>query len=295
VKIVSIGEVLWDVIGSAEHLGGAPFNFAVHARKLGHEVLFVSAVGTDERGDRILERMAGLGLSTRFITRVKDYPTGTVTVTLDAMGQPSYVIHRPAAYDFPSPSHGDLEAIFSPQPDWIYFGTLQQMSREAKQLIMTLLEAGHNVRRFYDINLRANSYEPSLVHELMSHATVLKLNDQEVSQIQEMLGRPRGSLEEFCRSSAHEFGCESVCVTRAAKGCALLINGNYLEAAGYPAKIADAVGAGDAFAAALLHGMGCGWPPTQIADFANRVGALVASRPGAIPDWTIQEAMALAK
>ncbi len=294
-KIVSIGEVLWDVIGSAEHLGGAPFNFAAHARKLGHEVLFVSAVGTDARGQRILERMAGLGLSTRFVTRVKDYPTGTVTVTLDGMGQPSYVIHRPAAYDFPQLSQTDLEAIFSPKPDWIYFGTLQQMSGESSQLTMRLLEAGRNVRRFYDINLRERSYEASIVRELMSHATVLKLNEQEVSQIQEMFGRTRGSLEDFCRSYAGEFGCESVCITRGAEGCALLMNGEYLEAAGYPVKIADAVGAGDAFAAALLHGMSSGWPPAQIADFANRVGALVASRPGAIPDWTIQEATALAK
>ena len=296
VKIVSIGEVLWDVIGPVEHLGGAPFNFAAHARKLGHEVLFVSAVGTDTRGDRILEQMAKMGLSTRYVARVKDYPTGSVTVSLDAMGQPSYVIHRPAAYDFPRLSPADLEAISSPAPDWIYFGTLQQMSEVARQLTMKLIEAGRDARRFYDVNLRVHSYQPSLVRELMPHATVLKLNEPEVLQIQEMFGEKKsGSLEEFCRNYGREFGCESVCVTRGAKGCALLMKGDYLEAAGYPVQVADAVGAGDAFAAALIHGMSCGWPAARIADFANRVGALVASGPGAIPDWTIQEAMDLAR
>ncbi len=293
-KIVSIGEVLWDVIGSVEHLGGAPFNFAAHARELGHEVLFVSAVGTDARGDRILQRMAGLGLSTRFVARVEDHATGEVTVTLDAMGQPSYLIHRPAAYDFPSLSPQELAAIFSPKPNWIYFGTLQQMSGVARQLTMKLMEAGRGARRFYDVNLRVNSYQPSLVRELMSHATVLKLNETEVLQIQEMFGEKKsGSLEEFCRNYAREFGCESVCITRGAKGCALLTGGEYLEALGYPVQVADAVGAGDAFAAALVHGIGCGWPTARIADFANRVGALVASRPGAIPDWTVSEALAL--
>lgn len=293
-KVVSIGEVLWDVIGSVEHLGGAPFNFAAHARKLGYEVLFISAVGTDARGDRILERMDGLGLSTRFVARVKNYPTGTVTVTLNTTGQPSYEIHRPAAYDSPALSPEDLDAIFSPAPDWIYFGTLQQMSAVAKQLTMKLIEDGRGVRRFYDINLRVHSYESSLVRELMSRATVLKLNEQEVLQIQEMFGQAAsGSLEQFCRSYASEFGCESVCVTRGEAGCALLMNGEYLQSAGYPVQVADAVGAGDAFAAALVHGIGCGWPPARIADFSNRIGALVASRSGAIPDWTIQEALAL--
>jgi fructokinase len=295
-KIVSIGEVLWDVIGSDEHLGGAPFNFAAHAGKLGHEVLFVSAVGADARGDRILERMKGLGLSTRFISRVKDYPTGSVTVTLDAAGQPSYVIHRPAAYDFPRLSPGDFETISSPMPDWIYFGTLQQMSGVAKQLTMKLIEDGRGVRLFYDINLRVHSYEAALVRELMSHATVLKLNEPEVLEIRKMFGQATsGSLEEFCRGYAGELGFESICVTRGAEGCALLMNGEYLEAAGFPVKIADAVGAGDAFAAALLHGIGCGWPAARIADFANRIGALVANRQGAIPNWTIEEALRLGR
>jgi fructokinase len=67
VRIVSIGEVLWDVIGDKEYLGGAALNFAAHAARLGHTVFFVSAVGKDERGRRVLERMAELGLSTRYV------------------------------------------------------------------------------------------------------------------------------------------------------------------------------------------------------------------------------------
>ena len=46
-RIVSIGEVLWDVFDNSEKLGGAPFNFAVHASRLGHKIAFVSAVGDD--------------------------------------------------------------------------------------------------------------------------------------------------------------------------------------------------------------------------------------------------------
>src|SRR5437773_8626179 len=39
---------------------------------------------------------------------------------------------------------------------------------------------------------------------------------------------------------------------------------------GYRIQVADTVGAGDAFAAAFLHGIGAGWPLKEIGDFANR-------------------------
>jgi len=132
------------------------------------------------------------------------------------------------------------------------------------------------------------------VRELMSQATAVKLNEDEASEMAGMFRRPPySSLEEFCRSYAREFGWEAVCVTRGARGCALLIGDEYVEANGYAVEVADTVGAGDAFAAALVHGMGCKWPLRQIADFANRVGALVASRRGAIPDWTVAEGWGL--
>jgi len=54
-------------------------------------------------------------------------------------------------------------------------------------------------------------------------------------------------------------------------------------------KTADTVGAGDAFAAAFLHGLSSGWDAARTGDYANRLGALVASRAGAIPQWSPDE------
>jgi fructokinase len=293
VNVVSIGEVLWDVVGQQEHLGGATFNFSAHLSKLGHSVSFISAVGADQRGRKILENMQQLGLSTRYVRVDSQHATGSVTVTLDAAGQPSFVLHRPAAYDFPQLTESQSETLISQPTEWIYFGTLHQMSPDAKALTATLLERIPDARRFYDVNLRMDSYTSSLVRELMARATVVKLNDTEVMQICQMFGRPCDSLEEFCRSYAKTFGWEAVCVTRGANGCVLFIGDQYCEANGYRIDVADAVGAGDAFAAAFVHGLGNGWPAPQIVDFANRVGALVASRTGAIPTWTVEEAKAL--
>ncbi len=294
-KIISIGEVLWDVIGDVEHPGGAPFNFAAHARQLGHEIFFISAVGRDLRGQRILNRMEEIGIASRYVHSSEGHPTGVVTVSVDSYGQPDYVIRRPAAYDFPQLTQGEMEDLLSPAPDWIYYGTLQQMSRVAHDLTLSLLGSAGNAHRFYDVNLRRGCYTPKLVCELMEQATVLKLNQQEVAEVANMFGDSCGSLESFCRSYAERFQWEAVCVTRGDCGCAILMDDRYIESPGCSVRVVDTVGAGDAFSAAFVHGFSANWEPAQIADFANRVGALVASRPGAIPNWTIKEALQLSR
>jgi fructokinase len=294
-KIISMGEVLWDVIGNAEHPGGAPFNFAAHAKRLGHEVLLVSAVGIDERGRRILNRMEEIGLSTRYVHSAKDHPTGVVTVTVDSSGQPDYVIHRPAAYDFPQLTHSEAETLLFPSPDWIYYGTLQQMSSAAHDLTMSLLRSGRDSRRFYDLNFRRGCYTPELVRELMTQATVLKLNQQEVGELSRMFGDSYPSLEHFCRSYVEQFQWEAICVTRGDQGCAVLMGDRYVESPAYSVHVVDTIGAGDAFSAAFVHGFSANWEAAQIADFANRVGGVVASSPGAIPSWTIADALRLSQ
>ncbi|MGH9445283.1 MAG: PfkB family carbohydrate kinase [Terriglobia bacterium] len=292
-KIISIGEVLWDVVGAEEHLGGAPFNFAAHAKRLGHTVHFVSAVGTDPRGHRVLERMAEMGLSTRYVRRISGQPTGIVSVRLDSARQPTFTIHHPAAYDFTELSDAQAAELLSERPDWIYFGTLFQMSAQGRAVVKKLIEPGSGARVFYDVNLRAGCFEARLVEDLMSVAGVVKLNDLEAARMDEMFGRPHGGLEDFCRYYTGRFGGEGVCITRGAGGCVALLEGKFLEAPGYHVEVVDAIGAGDAFAAAFIHGMNEGWPAVEIADFANRVGALVASRPGAIPRWTLEEVKSL--
>jgi fructokinase len=57
----------------------------------------------------------------------------------------------------------------------------------------------------------------------------------------------------------------------------------------YPVRVVDTVGAGDAFAAAFVHGLGNKWRPWQIGDYANRLAALVASRSGAVPLGLVEE------
>ena len=294
-RIVSIGEILWDVFAGSEHLGGAPFNFAAHASRLGNEVIFLSAVGTDHHGSLALARVAELGLPSRFVRRVPDQPTGFVSVELCADNQPRYVIHRPAAYDFLRVDAADYDEISKWRPDWVYYGTLHQMHPLGRRSTDQLLAKCPAAKRFYDVNLRVDSYTADLVLALLETADVVKLNESEVGVIAQIVGNAPISLERFCRQYVPKFGWEAVCVTRGAEGCVLLVGGQYVEAAGYAVKVRDPVGAGDAFAAGFLHGLASGWPINEIADFANRLGALVASREGAVPWLEPKELRSLAR
>ena len=259
-NLLSIGEILWDLIGDDRHLGGAPFNLAVQAQRLGHNVAFISAVGDDELGRAAIVAAQAQGIATDHIATVKDAPTGMVTVAVDSKGQPSYTIHRPAAYDcIPA-----RPIAFN--PDWICYGTLLQTAPAMRQRVCELMAAFPRARHFCDVNLRPGSYTPELVAALMRCATVVKLNEDEAEMVERMLGPQQWSL---------------ACVTRGPAGCTVIMNGTRYDCPGYPVKVADTVGAGDAFSAAFLHGLDQGWPPMKIGDFANRVGAEAASRHGA--------------
>jgi fructokinase len=293
-NLVSVGEVLWDVVGKTEHLGGAPLNFAAHAAKLGNQSFLVSAVGRDERGGRALSAIRALGLSTEYVTQVSGQPTGYVTVELCRDGQPSFTIHRPAAYDTAELSTIQRQEISRLEPVWIYFGTLAQTSSTVRHNTAMLIADNPSARCFYDINLRRDSYNRPVVLQLLDETDVLKLNDAEIASVEDLVGMKRHNcIEDFCRECGERFELEAVCVTRGNQGCGILFREEYLEAPGYNVTVVDAIGAGDAFAAGLVHALSCGWSTRMAADFANRIGALVASRAGAIPRWTVEELQSL--
>jgi fructokinase len=293
-KIVSVGEILWDLVDGREFLGGAPLNFALHASQLGHDAFMVSAVGEDDRGKHALSEISARGLSTDFIARVPSHPTGTVSVNMSSQGLPSYSIHRPAAYDFPTLDAAALNVLTSPPPDWIYFGTLQQLSPAANHLLRMVLDSAPKARRCYDINLRRDGYTPALIGELLSAANILKLNEDEVGEVAALMpNKAQSGLEQFCRAAALAFDLEAVCVTRGAGGCVLLLGNEFVIAAAPKVAVADTIGAGDAFCAALLHGIGLNWPASQIARFSCGVGALVASLAGGSPLWHASEIVTL--
>ena len=287
-----LGEVLWDVFSDSTRLGGAPLNFAAHTLRMGHTPLLISAVGEDDLGRQAAREIQSLGLDTSLLQRTERFPTGRASVSLDPQGQAAFLIDRPAAYDAVTLSAGEIQTVQNWSPDWIYFGTLFSSMPEGRATLLELLRLLPGALRFYDLNLRPGFESAALVCELLEQAHVVKMNRDEMCAIHRYLGLP-AETNAFCAAASERFGWRAVCVTLGSRGCAVFANGQYQEDPGCPIHVADTVGAGDAFAAAFLHGLASKWDIAEIARFANRVGALVASKPGAIPDWTPAEAAAL--
>jgi fructokinase len=294
VQILAIGEILWDVFDHAEFLGGAPLNFSAAAQRLGNPVALITAVGDDPRGTRAIESMSALGLSTDFAQVLPGKHTGTAVVTTDIHGNASYFILRPAAFDEFELSAAHLSALESLHPDWLYFGTLAQTNPPTEQNLHRILNHLPAIQCFYDMNLRDGHWNLPLVQRLSRLASILKLNDSE-AEILFRLTQPNEdfSLERFCRYWSETYDVDTICVTLGSQGCAIFQDKVLQRFGGFKVTVADTVGAGDAFAAAFLHGYGIGWPVATIATFANALGALVASRPGATPAWSVEECRAL--
>lgn len=293
-RIVSIGEVLWDVFGAQEFLGGAPLNFSAAAQRLGNSVALFTAVGDDAHGERARRAMQLLGLTTEFVETCAGSPTGTAIVTTDADGNATYVIQRPAAFDHLASDGALLARVNAFHPDWIYFGTLAQTCDNTARILFELVRTAPGARGFYDMNLRTSHWSLPLVQRLSSIATVLKLNLAEAELLfHSVFGSRPFSLEEFCRHWSAAYGAKTICITLGGEGCAVFSEDRLQTFAGVPVQVVDTVGAGDAFAAAFLHGLHLGWPMRRIASFANALGALVASRSGATPPWTVEECLEL--
>jgi fructokinase len=288
--ILVVGEVLWDIFEHSTALGGAPLNFAAHAKRLGYDPLLMSAIGADCLGNTAREEIAGLGLDTSFLQTARRFPTGTARVELGPGDRTCFVIERPAAYDAMCLREEQVAQIVQRAPASFYYGTLFAAAPQGRAVLDRLLNALPAATRFYDLNLRPGNYSVQLLIEMLELAGVVKLNEEELCIVRKFTRLP-SEIEEFCREGSKRFGWKAVCVTLGARGCAMLRGEEYIEAAGHAINVSDPAGAGDAFAAAFLHGLISNWPVDKIAAFANRVGALVASRHGAIPAWTLREAV----
>ncbi len=295
--VISIGEILWDVFENTSRIGGAPFNVAAHTLKIGHDAVFISAVGDDESGNQALQELRSEGLDDRFVRRIDGVKTGTVDVRI-ANGQPRFRIHRPAAYDYLEVSEADLTVLRQMNPVWIYVGTLAQMSSQVREATDNVLNDCVSAKVFYDVNLRENNYSCEVIRSLLAKADVVKINLEELGTLQDLLHIRNRERRMACASIGSTFDISGICVTAGEEGAwwwSADADRQWIKVPGYSISVADAVGAGDAFSAGMIHGFIMEWLWEETLDFANRLGALVASKEGALPEWTFEELTVLAR
>ncbi len=289
--IVGLGELLWDLFHSGRQLGGAPANFAYCSHLLGDNGTVVSRVGADELGNDIRESLATFGLSDDFVQSDAERPTGTVKVKLDQAGQPDFTITDPSAWDFLE-WNAPLQHL-AKSADAVAFGTLAQRSPEARRTIRAFLDALRpEAAKVFDVNLRQSFYSAEVLRESISRATIVKLNQDEVPKVAALLDIPGKDLPSFGGEVLARFRLPLICITRGAKGSLLLSADEEHDHPGYRVKVRDAVGAGDAFTAGLVNQVLHGASLAVANDFANRMGAWVASNSGAMPPVSDQGLLA---
>jgi fructokinase len=286
--ILGIGELLWDILPDGPRLGGAPANFAVMAGRLGNHAVILSRIGRDNLGRQAIDQLDPMPVDTSCLEVDPLHETGKVTVSFED-SQPKYTIHQPAAWDFLELS--DEWIKLAGRASAICFGSLAQRSVESRKTIQTLTaQTSDTCIRVFDVNLRAPFYSGEVLQESLELATVLKMSDQELPQVLDLLGLPiDGNPESDClRLGAerllNEFPTLStVAITRGSHGSLLVRREDWNEHPGFPVKVADPVGAGDAFTAAMTHYLLRGADLTTLNEAGNRWGAWVASQSGAMP------------
>ena len=281
--VVGLGEVLWDMLPTGKQLGGAPTNFAFHVHMLGDEGIVASRLGEDDLGREIRDRLEGLGLSTEGLQWDCELATGTVAVSLDEGGQPEYEITEKVAWDALTWTAAWEE--LAQRADAVCFGSLAQRDGRSRGTIGRFLETMHaGAVRVFDINLRQAYYDAEVLGRSLELANVLKLNDDELPEVLRTLEvDAAGEAEADMRGLLERFGLDLVCLTRGARGCLLVGANERAEHDGFAVQVADTVGAGDAFTAALTYHHLRGTGLTRTAELANRLGSLVAAAAGGTP------------
>ncbi|HKJ21802.1 MAG TPA: carbohydrate kinase [Gammaproteobacteria bacterium] len=274
---VIFGEVLFDTFedGSAV-LGGAPFNVAWHLQGFGLAPLFISRVGDDEPGARVLQTMRDWGMDTQGVQVDPDRPTGRVEVRIEG-GQPSFDIVPDQAYDFVEPQPA-MEALDGAGAVLLYHGSLSARNEVSRGTLMQLRRR-HALPVFVDVNLRPPWWTKERINELVSGARWVKLNDHELRALG---GTPSGGLNESAAAYLHALGFELLIVTLGTDG-ALVASGEGIEK-GDPVvveEVADTVGAGDAFSAVTLYGLIRGWAASDTLQRAMEFAAQICRRRGA--------------
>ncbi len=281
--VLVIGEILFDIFPEYRRLGGAPFNFAAHLKNLSVPVRFFSRVGNDDHGKEILEYVTSAGFGALDIQVDDDHDTGTVEVTLDDKGVPTFDIKKDVAYDYISSKK--IHAVTDvDQANLIYFGTVVQRSEHGFNTMREILsQAGGGTVRFCDINLRPGCYTGRTIEESLKNSDVLKINADELEEILELFGIAKNGEEALERLS-RDFSIATISVTNGPGESCIYSGGELYKATPPPVKnMVDTVGAGDSFASILALGVLHGWHPEATLKSALALSSEICTIQGAIP------------
>ena len=282
--VICFGEVLWDILPSGAKPGGAPMNVAYHLQKLGLNTALISRVGNDDRGGQLIQLLRENKVNTDFVQRDEQYSTGTVIASIQQDNEVHYEIVHPVAWDYI-----EWEDILSAQvqeAQFFLYGSLASRSIQSFQTLQQLIENAKN--RVVDINLRPPWFTQTRIENLLNNADIAKLNEQELLLITRWY-KNLDAINDQVKYIQDKFSIPVIIVTRGGKGAVVCKDGQLITQPAYQVNVADTIGSGDAFLAGFLFKTSVGAEVNDCLTYANALGALVASKPGACPVYKLEE------
>ena len=278
--VVGLGEALWDVLPEGKKLGGAPANFAYHAAQFGLDTLAVSALGEDALADETVAALKEHNLN--YLMPRVPFETGTVQVSLDADGIPSYDIRRDVAWDN-IPFTPEIEQV-ARNCRAVCFGSLAQRNDVSRATIHRFLDPTPSAcMKIFDINLRQQFYSREVIVESLKRCNVLKINDEELVIIGRMFGYPGLDIQDKCWLILGKYNLDMLVLTCGVNGSYVFRPGEMSFQATPKVEVADTVGAGDSFTGSFTARILQGAPMAEAHRTAVAVSAFVCTQQGAMP------------
>lgn len=259
-------------------------NVAYHLNRFGIESLTASSIGNDEKGKTLVNFIQNCGMETMLIQVHPTLPTSEVKVWLDEKSNASFEICEPVAWDEITFTQELKKA--AENCDAIVFGSLASRNEISRNTLYSLLE--NNLLRIMDVNLRAPFNRKEVIEPLLNKCDIVKLNDSELLEIGKWYGFT-GELKEVALMFASHFSLDALLITRGENGASIVEEGQYYEHPGFKVQVADTVGSGDAFLAGFLSAWFKKKSIPEALNEACAIGALVATRSGATPDYKLDD------
>ena len=283
-EAVCYGEILWDRLPSGFKPGGAPMNVAYHLQKLGLNPALISRIGKDDWGAELMNILTRHNVSRSFIQQDAEHPTGIVNAVIGQNHEVTYDIVESVAWDYIEWEEGLTELVA--RSSFFVFGSLAGRNSVSRDTLFKLIEAAPC--KVADINLRAPHFTQIVIEALLHNTHILKLNEHELPIIANWF-RELYKPEDQVKLIQDHFHIPTIVVTLGGEGALLCREGFITRHNGYRVSVEDTVGSGDAFLAGFLYGTKKGFTGQECLQFANAMGAFIATKSGACPDYNLSE------
>ena len=281
IKILSLGDIIWDIYPDKKCMGGAALNFAAHVAKLGASSYMLSCLGDDELGHEALKVIESYNVNHKYIS-FNDKDTAKCIVTLDENKVPTFSTIKDAPFDFLQVD----ESLFEEKFDALSFGSVTYRGKDNYYQVKKIIDSKICGKLFFDINLRKPFFDNKTIVYTLKHCNILKASEEELSYIIKNIfnGKEEGYLNDIKKVYNHFPNIELILLTCGEEGSYAYQGKDdvltYQEA--FKVKVISTVGAGDCFGATFLVNYLNGDSIKECLYKANKAASIVVNKVEAI-------------